>query len=100
FGDGRHGWPPALEDDRLGVEEDGRVAVYDAIHVGASATEVHDQLLAQLKAPGRMFIPVDDDGSGWGQHVWTIDKDANGTVSRQKLFGVRYVPLTDARHYG
>ena len=43
----------------------------------------------------RMFIPVDDDGSGWSQHVWNIDKDAEGKVTRTKLFGVRYVPLTD-----
>lgn len=45
---------------------------------------------------GRMFIPVDDDDAGWSQHVWNIDKDENGNVSRKRLFGVRYVPLTDA----
>jgi protein-L-isoaspartate(D-aspartate) O-methyltransferase len=50
----------------------------------------------QLRAPGRMFIPVDDDDSGSGQHVWTIDKDEKGNVSKKKLFGVCYVPLTDA----
>ena len=45
---------------------------------------------------GRMFIPVDDDDAGWSQHVWNIDKDEHGNVSRKRLFGVRYVPLTDA----
>lgn len=43
----------------------------------------------------RMFIPVDDDSAGWSQHVWNIDKDEKGNVTRKKLFGVRYVPLTD-----
>lgn len=43
-----------------------------------------------------MFIPVDDDEDGWSQHVWNIDKDENGNVTKKKLFGVRYVPLTDA----
>ena len=43
----------------------------------------------------RMFIPVDDDDAGWSQHVWNIDKDKDGNVSKKKLFGVRYVPLTD-----
>ncbi|KAK3314172.1 protein-L-isoaspartate O-methyltransferase [Apodospora peruviana] len=86
-GDGRKGW---TED---GEEGEG---LWDAIHVGASAKEVHPELLRQLRAPGRMFIPVDDDGEGWSQHIWCVDKDAEGKVERNKLFGVRYVPLTDA----
>ncbi|KAL2023276.1 hypothetical protein VTK56DRAFT_3014 [Thermocarpiscus australiensis] len=85
-GDGRKGWVEPGEEDRK----------WDAIHVGASAAEVHQELLDQLKAPGRMFIPVDDDSGGWSQHVWCVDKDEKGEVTRRKLFGVRYVPLTDA----
>ncbi|SPO05525.1 related to protein-L-isoaspartate(D-aspartate) O-methyltransferase [Cephalotrichum gorgonifer] len=89
-GDGRKGWvEPAREGEEGGGEG------WDAIHVGASAKEVHEELLSQLKSPGRMFIPVDDDGAGWSQHVWNIDKDENGNISRKRLFGVRYVPLTD-----
>ncbi|CAI4211691.1 unnamed protein product [Parascedosporium putredinis] len=90
-GDGRKGW---VEPPREGEDEGGQG--WDAIHVGASAKEVHAELLAQLKSPGRMFIPVDDDSDGWNQHVWNIDKDKDGNVTKHKLFGVRYVPLTDA----
>lgn len=43
-----------------------------------------------------MFIPVDDDSSGWNQSVWRIEKDKEGNITRKRLFGVRYVPLTDA----
>ena len=43
-----------------------------------------------------LFIPVDDDDVGMNQHVWKITKDAEGKISKQRLFGVRYVPLTDA----
>lgn len=43
-----------------------------------------------------MFIPVNDDKYGDSQHVWCITKSADGEVSRRRLFGVRYVPLTDA----
>ncbi|KAK5654246.1 hypothetical protein OQA88_7421 [Cercophora sp. LCS_1] len=85
-GDGRKGWKEE------GEEEEG----WDAIHVGASAREVHGEMLEQLRSPGRMFIPVDDDSGGWSQHVWCVDKDGEGRVSKKKLFGVRYVPLTDA----
>jgi protein-L-isoaspartate(D-aspartate) O-methyltransferase len=85
-GDGRKGWLEPGEEDKK----------WDAIHVGAAAAEVHGPLLEQLKAPGRMFIPVDDEKEGWSQHIWCVEKDAGGKVSRRKMFGVRYVPLTDA----
>jgi len=85
-GDGRKGW------EEPGEEGEG----WDAIHVGASAAEVHEELLKQLRSPGRMFIPVDDEKGGWSQHIWCVDKDGEGRVERTKLFGVRYVPLTDA----
>lgn len=79
-GDGRRGHP-------------GDGGAWDVIHVGAAAREVHTPLLAQLRAPGCLFIPVGDD---WGdQHVWRIDKDVEGRVERTRLFGVRYVALTD-----
>ncbi|MCU1559036.1 MAG: putative protein-beta-aspartate methyltransferase protein [Microbacteriaceae bacterium] len=95
-GDGRKGW--VEEEVREGEEEtvEKRGKGWDAIHVGASAVKVHDELVEQLRKPGRMFIPVDDDESRIEQHIWTIDKDEKGEVQGKKLFGVRYVPLTDA----
>ncbi|KAH7129425.1 protein-L-isoaspartate O-methyltransferase [Dactylonectria estremocensis] len=91
LGDGRKGWREAA---REGEEAGGEQ--WDVIHVGASAVEIHDELLWQIKAPGCMFIPVDDDSSGYSQHVWRIEKDGNGDITKKRLFGVRYVPLTDA----
>jgi protein-L-isoaspartate(D-aspartate) O-methyltransferase len=78
-GDGRKGWA------------DG--APYDAIHVGAAAAEHHKDLTDQLKAPGRLFVPVEEN---FAQHIYVIDKKEDGTVERQKMYGVQYVPLTDA----
>jgi protein-L-isoaspartate(D-aspartate) O-methyltransferase len=43
-----------------------------------------------------MFIPVEDSGAFGGQYIWVVDKDKNGEVKKEKLYGVRYVPLTDA----
>lgn len=84
-------------DGRLGYPSN---APYDAIHVGAAAVDVHEPLIAQLKAPGRMFIPVSEVGSlTGGQAVWQVDKDADGKVTKKKLYGVIYVPLTDAKKY-
>ncbi|KAL6233483.1 hypothetical protein BDW75DRAFT_231913 [Aspergillus navahoensis] len=88
--DGRCGWPEG--------------APYDAIHVGAAAQELHPLLVEQLRAPGRMFIPVnaeDDQGTlfraafGGGQYIWVVDKKEDGTIHKEKVFQVSYVPLTD-----
>ncbi|KAF2429595.1 protein-L-isoaspartate O-methyltransferase [Tothia fuscella] len=78
-GDGRKGWPEG--------------APYDAIHVGAAAAEHHQVLTDQLRAPGRLFVPVEED---YAQHIYVIDKKEDGSLERKKLYGVQYVPLTDA----
>ncbi|KAL7620069.1 hypothetical protein AAE478_010618 [Parahypoxylon ruwenzoriense] len=103
-GDGRKGWAePSPAEDMPGVggpagahahakhEEGG----WDAIHVGAAAAELHEELVRQLRSPGRMFIPVDE-GNGWEQYIWKVDKDEHGGIRKERLYGVRYVPLTDA----
>lgn len=78
--DGRKGW--------------AQEAPYDAIHVGAAAAGHQQALIDQLKSPGRLFIPVEEQDSV--QNIWVVDKDENGKVTRKKEYGVRYVPLTDA----
>ncbi|KEF62100.1 protein-L-isoaspartate O-methyltransferase [Exophiala aquamarina CBS 119918] len=82
-----------LGDGRKGYKAGGP---YDAIHVGAAAKEMHPDLMEQLKSPGRMFIPVDDEDGWGGQWIWVVDKDKDGKVTRTRDIGVRYVPLTDA----
>lgn len=81
-------------DGRLGWVEGGP---YDAIHVGAAATEIHPNLIEQLNSPGKMFIPVDNGFAG--QYIWVVEKDKDGQVKREKQYGVMYVPLTDAKVY-
>ncbi|BGP55285.1 hypothetical protein JCM8202_000639 [Rhodotorula sphaerocarpa] len=66
---------------------------FQAIHVGAAAPRMPEALVEQLASPGRMFIPVGD----FSQDIWQVDKDAHGTVTKKRLFGVSYVPLTDAQ---
>jgi protein-L-isoaspartate(D-aspartate) O-methyltransferase len=77
-------------DGRRGYKEG---APYDAIHVGAAAAEHHAELTEQLKAPGRLFVPVEE---GHLQHIYVAEKNEDGSVERKKLYGVQYVPLTDA----
>ena len=43
-----------------------------------------------------IFIPVEDPNGYGNQHIWIVDKDEQGEVTKKKSYGVRYVPLTDA----
>ncbi|RKP23217.1 protein-L-isoaspartate O-methyltransferase [Syncephalis pseudoplumigaleata] len=76
-------------DGRLGYAPE---APYDCIHVGAAASRSPTELLKQLKAPGRMFIP---EGPEFEQSILQYDKDADGEITKRALMGVMYVPLTD-----
>lgn len=84
-GDGRLGY------QEPGIAGDAEGGKWDAIHVGAAAKEAHSALIEQLRAPGRLFIPV---GEGT-QYIWVIDKREDGSVVRERTMSVRYVPLTD-----
>ncbi|KAJ2704547.1 hypothetical protein FB645_003197 [Coemansia sp. IMI 203386] len=77
LGDGRQGYLPD--------------APYDCIHVGAAASKRPDELLGQLKSPGRMFAPVGTSK----QRIVVYDKDRDGHIVQKEIMGVLYVPLTD-----
>ncbi|KAK9448012.1 protein-L-isoaspartate O-methyltransferase [Limtongia smithiae] len=81
-GDGRYGWPGEQ---------------FDAIHIGAAIPTVTDALLAQLKSPGKMFVPVGSPDES--QYIYEITKDSAGNVTREQKFGVSYVPLADSHYY-
>ena len=76
-GDGTKGW--------------AECAPYDAILAAASGSHVPQALLDQLAPGGKIVMPI---GSpGWAQELVKVTKRADGTVERQNLGGVRFVPL-------
>ncbi len=74
-GDGNKGYEPS--------------APYDAIIVTAAPTEVPGPLLEQLKAGGRLVIPVGD----YYQELKLITKDETGKVTEESMKLVRFVRL-------
>lgn len=77
FGDGHFGW-----------EEKGP---FDRILVTCAATLVPPPLLRQLKAGGKMCIPV---GGQYAVQVLTmVEKSQDGTIRMRKTIPVRFVPL-------
>ena len=80
-GDGYYGW-----------EEH---APFDAILVTAAASHVPPPLIRQLKAGGRMVIPV---GAAFMvQQLMLVEKNLDGTVSTRQILPVAFVPLTGKR---
>jgi protein-L-isoaspartate(D-aspartate) O-methyltransferase len=77
-GDGYDGWPEQ--------------APFDAIIVTAASNHIPPPLLAQLKANGRLVIPL---GNPFGaQQLLVVRKDAAGRTTTRKVLPVRFVPLT------
>jgi len=76
-GDGYLGWPER--------------APFDAILVTAGATEIPKPLIEQLKAGGRMIIPVGREPQS--QTLRVVEKNPDGTVKIRDVAPVRFVPL-------
>ncbi len=78
FADGYHGWPEH--------------APFDAIVVTAAADHIPPPLVQQLKAGGRMVIPV---GSTVHRQVLIlVEKDRDGRITTRNIAPVRFVPFT------
>jgi protein-L-isoaspartate(D-aspartate) O-methyltransferase len=76
-GDGTLGWPEA--------------APFDAILVAAGADHVPPALIAQLRPGGRLVMPI---GPQWGgQSLVRLTREDDGSLTRQTLCAVRFVPL-------
>ena len=80
-GDGYYGWQ----------EE----APFDGIVVTAAASHIPPPLIGQLRAGGRMVIPVG--GPFFVQQLMLVEKREDGTVTSRQLLPVRFVPLTGGR---
>lgn len=65
-------------------------APFDAITVGAQASDVPSALVDQLRVGGRMIVPV---GPGATADLLLLTRREDGTTTRRRLMAVRFVPL-------
>lgn len=84
------------------VEGDGTLgcpeaAPFDAIVAAASGSHVPQTLIDQLKPGGRIVMPLGDPGSV--QNLVKLTKREDGTLEREDLGGVRFVPLIGAHAF-
>jgi protein-L-isoaspartate(D-aspartate) O-methyltransferase len=77
-GDGHYGWPEA--------------GPFDAIIGTAAAEQIPPALIAQLKAGGRMILPVV--GELGLQYLILVRKDERGKVRQERVMPVVFVPMT------
>jgi len=75
-GDGYRGWPEA--------------APFDAILLAAAPERIPQPLIDQLKIGGRLVLPLGRENE---QTLYRIIKTAEG-IRRERLFDVRFVPMT------
>lgn len=78
-------------DGGLGWKEQ---APFDRIIVTASAPEIPNTLLEQLKDDGRMLIPIGEENDD--QHLVLIKKNGD-KYSKKNLLKVRFVPLLEGK---
>ncbi|WP_043766828.1 protein-L-isoaspartate(D-aspartate) O-methyltransferase [Algiphilus aromaticivorans] len=76
YGDGTGGWPGH--------------APYDGIIVTAGSAQLPQALISQLRAGGRLVMPL---GGSGGQKLIVADKQSDGRVQQRELQPVAFVPL-------
>ncbi len=70
-------------------------APYDAIVVTAGGPEIPEALLAQLAVGGRLVIPIGEEKTL--QQLVRVTREADGSLRRESLGDVRFVPLIGAQ---
>jgi protein-L-isoaspartate(D-aspartate) O-methyltransferase len=78
-----------IADGYYGLE---KVGPFDAIIVTAAAGHIPPPLIKQLRAGGRMVIPVG--GTFLVQNLVLVQKSKEGTITTRNMLPVRFVPLT------
>ena len=78
LGNGWEGWPEH--------------APFDGIVVAASADELPQKLVEQLKPGAKLIVPLES--GPFGEELTVVEKLDDGSVTRRSVLPVRFVPMT------
>ena len=70
-------------------------ALFDKVIITAAAPLIPPKLIAQLKAGGKMVIPVDEDHH---QRMLRITKNEDGTTTEESFENFSFVPMLSGRN--
>ena len=70
-------------------------ALFDKVIITAAAPFIPPKLIAQLKAGGKMVIPVDEDHH---QRMLRITKNEDGTTTEESFENFSFVPMLSGRN--
>jgi protein-L-isoaspartate(D-aspartate) O-methyltransferase len=70
-------------------------APFDKVIITAAAPFIPPKLIEQMKAGGKMIIPVDENHH---QRMLRITKNADGTTSEEAFENFSFVPMLSGRN--
>ncbi len=66
-------------------------APFDRIMVTAAPQEIPEILVEQLSEGGMMILPMGEEFDI--QHLWVVTKEGDGSIKKEKVLPVRFVPM-------
>ena len=75
-------------DGNKGLPEE---APFDRIMVTAAPEEIPEILVDQLSEGGMMILPMGEEFDI--QHLWVVRKEGDGSIKKEKVLPVRFVPM-------
>jgi len=75
-------------DGNKGLPEE---APFDRIMVTAAPQEIPKILVEQLSEGGMMILPMGEEFDI--QHLWVVTKEGDGSIKKEKVLPVRFVPM-------
>ena len=75
-------------DGNKGLPEE---APFDRIMVTAAPQEIPEILVEQLSEGGMMILPMGEEFDI--QHLWVVTKEGDGSIKKEKVLPVRFVPM-------
>ena len=75
-------------DGNKGLPEE---APFDRIMVTAAPEEIPEILVEQLSEGGMMILPMGEEFDI--QHLWVVTKEGDGSIKKEKVLPVRFVPM-------